>query len=428
MPAWPEFDHVIVGGGSAGCVLANRLSADPSLRVLLLEAGPPDRGWQIHMPAALTYNLMNDRLNWYYTTEPQPHWTSAGSTGRAAACSAARPRSTPWSTSAATRWTTTAGSRKVPPAGPMPRSCPTSSGRRPSPAAATPTGATAGPLHVTRGHTPNPLFEAWIEAGAAGRLPADRRHERLPAGRHGADGHDHPPRPPLEHGAGLPAPGAAAGRTCACSRAASRPASCWSGAGPSGVEYVEGGFVKQALAAREVILAGGAINSPQLLMLSGIGPADELASAGVAVAHDLPGVGQNLQDHLECYFQVECLEPITLLNALRPHNMVADRPALVPVPRRAGRKLAPGGRRLHPLRSRACAIRTSSSISCRRWSRITAARRGGCTPSRAMSGRCGRRARAGCGCARPTRASTRCCSPTTWPRRATARRCAPASG
>jgi choline dehydrogenase len=89
-----------------------------------------------------------------------------------------------------------------------------------------------------------------------------------------------------------------------------------------GVEYVEGGFVKQALAGREVILAGGAINSPQLLMLSGIGPADQLASVGVAVAHDLPGVGQNLQDHLELYFQVACLEPITLLNALRPHNMV----------------------------------------------------------------------------------------------------------
>jgi len=68
-----EFDYVIVGAGSAGCVLANRLSADPTIRVLLLEAGPRDRGWKIEIPAALTYNLMNDRVNWFYSTEPQRH-------------------------------------------------------------------------------------------------------------------------------------------------------------------------------------------------------------------------------------------------------------------------------------------------------------------------------------------------------------------
>ena len=73
MRSGAEFDYIIVGAGSAGCVLANRLSADPSVRVLVLEAGPWDRGWKIHMPAALTYNLMNDRYNWYYKTEPQRH-------------------------------------------------------------------------------------------------------------------------------------------------------------------------------------------------------------------------------------------------------------------------------------------------------------------------------------------------------------------
>mgnify|MGYP000905577146 CR=1 FL=1 len=68
-----DYDFIIVGAGSAGCVLANRLSADPAIKVLLLEAGPGDRSWKIHMPAALTYNLMNDRYNWYYNTEPQKH-------------------------------------------------------------------------------------------------------------------------------------------------------------------------------------------------------------------------------------------------------------------------------------------------------------------------------------------------------------------
>src|SRR5207302_2696864 len=67
------YDYVIVGAGSAGCVLANRLSADPDIKVLLLEAGPKDTGWKIHMPAALTYNLRDDRFNWYYETAPQPH-------------------------------------------------------------------------------------------------------------------------------------------------------------------------------------------------------------------------------------------------------------------------------------------------------------------------------------------------------------------
>src|SRR5215213_7244649 len=69
----PEFDFIVVGAGSAGCVLAARLSEDRSNRVLLLEAGPRDRGWKVHMPAALTYNLMSDRLNWFYHTEPQRH-------------------------------------------------------------------------------------------------------------------------------------------------------------------------------------------------------------------------------------------------------------------------------------------------------------------------------------------------------------------
>ena len=210
MPAWPEFDYVIVGGGSAGCVLANRLSADPSLRVLLLEAGPPDRGWQIHMPAALTYNLMNDRFNWYYTTEPQPHmderrlyWPRGRVLGGSSSLNAMvyiRGHALDydrWVEEGAAGWSYAEVL-------PYFKRAETFSGGGDD------YRGDCGPLHVTRGHhrrtrcsTPGSR-----PATQAGYPPTDR-HERLSAGRHGADGHDHPPRPPLEHGAGLPAPGAA---------------------------------------------------------------------------------------------------------------------------------------------------------------------------------------------------------------------------
>ena len=174
MPAWPEFDHVIVGGGSAGCVLANRLSADPSLRVLLLEAGPPDRGWQIHMPAALTYNLMNDRLNWYYTTEPQPHlderrlyWPRGRVLGGSSSLNAMvyiRGHALDydrWVEEGAAGWSYAEVL-------PYFKRAETFSGGGDA------YRGDSGPLHVTRGATPNPLFDAWIEAGAqAGYPPTD---------------------------------------------------------------------------------------------------------------------------------------------------------------------------------------------------------------------------------------------------------------
>ncbi len=321
MPAWPEFDYVIVGGGSAGCVLANRLSADPSLRVLLLEAGPADRGWQIHMPAALTYNLMNDRLNWYYTTEPQPHldqrklyWPRGRVLGGSSSLNAMvyiRGHALDydrWVEEGAAGWSYAEVL-------PYFKRAETFSGGGDA------YRGDSGPLHVTRGTTANPLFDAWIAAGdEAGYPPTDDMNGYRQEGMGRMD-------MTIHHG-----------RRWSTAQAYLRPVRrrrnlfVFTGCLATrvllergravGVEYVEGGVVKQALAAREVILAGGAINSPQLLMLSGIGPADELAAAGVRAVHDLPGVGQNLQDHLECYFQVECLEPITLLNALRPHNMV----------------------------------------------------------------------------------------------------------
>jgi choline dehydrogenase len=179
----------------------------------------------------------------------------------------------------------------------------------------------SGPLYVTRGRGTNPLFDAWLAAGQEAGYPFTKD----------MNGYQ-------QEGVGRMDMTIRQGRRWSAARAYLVPAM----GRPNlhvvtralttrvliergravGVEYVENGLVKQARAAREVVLAGGAINSPQLLMLSGIGPADHLREVGVPVAHDLPGVGQNLQDHLELYVQYECRQPVTLLNAMRPHNMV----------------------------------------------------------------------------------------------------------
>lgn len=316
-----EFDYVIVGAGSAGCVLANRLSADPSLRVLLLEAGPGDRGWKTQIPAALTYNLMNDRVNWYYRTEPQAamdgrrlYWPRGRLLGGSSSLNAMvyiRGHALDydrWVTEGAPGWSY---------AEVLPYF------RRAESYSLGPNEYRGGdgPLTVTRGTGDNPLFDTWIEAGAQAGYPFTPD----------MNGH-------RQEGMGRMDMTIRAGRRCSTARAYLRPAMtrpnlfvftrCLAThilldrGRAVGVEYAEGGFVKRALAAREVILAGGAINSPQLLMLSGIGPADQLRRVGVPVAHDLPGVGRDLQDHLEFYFQVECTKPVTLLDAMRPQNMV----------------------------------------------------------------------------------------------------------
>jgi choline dehydrogenase len=312
-----EFDYVIVGAGSAGCVLANRLSADPGTRVLVLEAGPEDRTWKIHMPAALTYNLCDDKYNWYYETEPQAamdnrrmYWPRGRVLGGSSSLNAmvyirghaydydrwAEEGAAGWSYAEVLPYFRRAETRAK--GGDDYR-------------------GSDGPLKVSTGSQPNPLFDAFIQAGQQAGYPftADMNgYQQEGFGKMDMTIHQ--------------------GERWSAAKAYLKPVRSrpnltvetgalstrilFEGTRAVGVEYAQAGQVRVARAAREVILCGGAINSPQLLMLSGVGPADQLRRHDIAVTHDLPGVGRNLQDHLELYVQYECTKPITLYSVENP--------------------------------------------------------------------------------------------------------------
>lgn len=322
MPVSAVFDYVIVGGGSAGCVLAARLTEDPDVRVLLLEAGPSGRTWKIAMPAALTYNLMDDRYNWYYQTEKQAHmngrvmyWPRGRVLGGSSALNAMvyiRGHAKDYD-----RWATSEGCAGWSYADVLPyfRKAESFSLGGDSYRGGD------GPLSVWRGTSTNPLFDAWMKAGVEAGYPFTPD----------MNGYQ-------QEGIGRMDMTIRNGRRCSTALAYLRPAmkrqnlTVVTGALTTkiriehgravGVDYVEHSVAKSARAEREVISCGGAINSPQLLMLSGIGPADPLRAHGIQVVHDLPGVGQNLQDHLEIYVQQACTQPVSLLNTMKPHNMV----------------------------------------------------------------------------------------------------------
>jgi choline dehydrogenase len=319
------FDYVIVGAGSAGCVLTHRLSEDPALKVCVLEAGPKDHwwNWQIHMPAALMYNLCHDRYNWYYETEPQPYmdnrvmyWPRGRVLGGSSSLNAMvyiRGHALDYD-----RW-----AFKENCAGwsyqeilPYFRRAEHSESRNDE------YHGQDGPLWTHTGNTPNPLYEAFIAAMQQAGYPYTEDmngYQQEGAGKMDMTTHN--------------------GRRWSAAMAYLRPAEkrrnvtvetraltsriLFEGKRAVGVEFKQNGQVKRYRAEREVILSGGAINSPQLLMLSGVGPADHLREVGVPVHHDLPGVGQNLQEHLEMYVQQQCKQPITLFTYTKPLPMVA---------------------------------------------------------------------------------------------------------
>lgn len=309
-----EADYLIVGAGSAGCVLADRLSEDGRHSVIVIEAGGSDWGPLIQMPAALSYPMNMRRYDWGYQSEPEPQLN-----GRRLACPRGRVLGGSssingmvyvrghaldferWVELGAAGW----GYRDVLPYFRRLESCQFDA----APELARWRGD-RGPVHISRGSGANPLHKAFVAAG----VQAGYRHTL------DYNGHQ-------QEGIGNLEMTVWKGRRWSAANAYLRPAlkrsNCrlvralarrivFEGQRAVGVELEWGGRTWVARCQREVILAASAINSPALLLRSGIGPAGDLKSLGIPIVADRSAVGRNLQDHLELIIQFQCLKPISL--------------------------------------------------------------------------------------------------------------------
>ncbi len=292
------FDYIIIGAGSAGCVLANRLSEDPAVQVLLIEAGPRDWHPFIHMPAGLAKLVNKKGVNWDYDTVAEPHlnhrtlWWPRGKVlgGSSSINAMCYIRGVPgdyedWAAQGATGWH-------------WDNVLPYFRKSEGNARGADDLHGADGPLSVADLRYTNPLSQVFIEAAQQTGLARNQDFN-------GA----------VQHGVGFYQVTQRDGARCSSSVAYLHPARgrpnltvhtgaqvsriTFEGRRANGVTYTMNGQAHHQPAAREVLLCGGAINSPQLLMLSGIGPADDLRRLGIDVLADLDGVGGNLQDHLD---------------------------------------------------------------------------------------------------------------------------------
>lgn len=317
-----NYDYIIVGGGSAGCVLANRLSADPNNKVLVLEAGRPDSLWDIfiHMPAALTYPIGNKHYDWGYKSEPEPFMNGRriyhargkllGGSSSINGMIYIRGNAMDYQ-----KWAKEKGLQNWDYAHCLPYFIKAETRM----IGADQYHGSEGPLVLETGPCANPLFGAFFKAAKQAGYPVTddvngyqqegfgRFDRNIKNGRRfsAARAYLHPV---LKQRSNL---------KVECGALTTRV--LFEGKRAVGVEYAQRGR-KEKVYGGEIILCGGAINSPQILQLSGVGNADELQKLGIDVVADLPGVGENLQDHLEVYIQYACKQPVSMYPALQWYN------------------------------------------------------------------------------------------------------------